>query len=411
MTLDIRTIRQDETPAWLDCTATTFLERIDVDKVAEEVKPLWDFGRVWGAFDGGAIVGTLRSWATELTLPGCGRLPAAAVSGVSVRSTHRRQGILRRLVTAEHAAARERGEALALLYASEYPIYGRFGYGPASSIATWTVDTASTGFHATPTGTMEFAPPSAETRDAVKAVFDAWRVRQPGEIRRRDFSWEFDLGLRESGWGPTWKGFIALHRDAAGSVDGYVRYRGEEKWEHRQPRATLNIDELHALTDDAYDAIWQFLGSVDLVATIKAERRRGSERLPWLVTNARAVEMSEAGDGLWVCLLDLPRALAGRTYEHEDSLCIEAIGDAGSTGETRTRVLLDAGPAGATCAPTDHSPDLTMHVSALGAAYLGGSRLRDTVAARGVDEHTPGALARADRLFATADPPWCSTFF
>jgi predicted acetyltransferase len=409
--IEIRTMREDEAPAWLDCAATTFLDRIDLAKVAEEVKPLWDFGRVWGALDGELVVGTLRTWASELTLPGCDRLPASAVSGVSVRATHRRRGILSRVVAAEHAAARERGEAIAMLYASEYPIYGRFGYGPASTAATWTIDTATTGFHRPPSGSVEFATPSIETRDAMKVVFDTWRLRQPAEIRRRDFSWDFDLALRESIWGPAWKGFAALHRDASGTVDGYVRYRGEEKWEHRQPRAIINVDELHALTDDAYDALWQFLASMDLVRTIKAERRSPSERLPWLLTNARAAEPSEVGDGLWVCLLDIPRALAARAYERECAIVIEAVERAGTDGETRTRVALDAGPHGATCAPTDRSPDLTVATAALGAAYLGGTRLRDAVAARGADEHTPGALAKADALFATLDSPWCSTFF
>ena len=77
----------------------------------------------------------------------------------------------------------------------------------------------------------------------------------------------------------------------------------------------------------------------------------------------------------------------------------------------RARFALDAGPSGATCAPTDRSPDLTLDISALGAAYLGWSRLRDAVLPRGVDEHRPGALDEATALFATLEVPWCSTFF
>jgi hypothetical protein len=77
----------------------------------------------------------------------------------------------------------------------------------------------------------------------------------------------------------------------------------------------------------------------------------------------------------------------------------------------RLRVELDAGPDGATCRTTTRSPDLSLDVSALGAAYLGGTRLRDAVTATGFDEHRPGALAATERLFRTADAPWCSTFF
>ena len=411
MTIEIRAMRQDEIERWLESLALGFLDRVDSAKLAEEVKPLWDFARVWGALDGDLIVGTFRSWASEITVPGGSRLPASAVAAVTVRPTHRRRGILSAMVAAEHLAARERGEAIAMLYCSEYPIYGRFGYGPACAEATWTLDATATGFHTPATGTMEVPNLSAAVRDEMTAIFDAWRLFQPGEIRRRDFSWDFDLGLRESAWSPKWKGFVALHRDGSGRADGYARYRAEEKWTKGQPRGILRVDELRALNDDAYAALWQFLAQVDLVATVKAERRRLNERLPWLLTNARAAAPSDAGDGLWVALLDVPRALAARTYEHEGTIVLEAIEHAGTDAETRTRVALVASPAGATCTATDRSPDLTLDIAALGAAYLGGSRLRDAVVARGVDAHRAGALQQADLLFATLEQPWCSTDF
>jgi hypothetical protein len=75
------------------------------------------------------------------------------------------------------------------------------------------------------------------------------------------------------------------------------------------------------------------------------------------------------------------------------------------------RVALDASPDGATCRPTRRSPDLTLPVAAIGAVYLGGTRLRDAVTAMGGDEHREGALTEADALFRTADEPWCSTHF
>ena len=61
--------------------------------------------------------------------------------------------------------------------------------------------------------------------------------------------------------------------------------------------------------------------------------------------------------------------------------------------------------------PTDRSPDLTLPVAALGAAYLGGNRLAHVTLATGADEHRHGALAEADVAFHTTEAPWCSTFF
>jgi predicted acetyltransferase len=112
---------------------------------------------------------------------------------------------------------------------------------------------------------------------------------------------------------------------------------------------------------------------------------------------------------MWVRLIDVPGALAARTYEREANLVLEVV-DAEASGG-RTRLHLDAGPDGATCRETDRSPDLTLDVAALSAAYLGGARLSDAAIATGFDEHLEGALREADGLFRTLDEPWCSTFF
>jgi predicted acetyltransferase len=408
VTIDVRPIRDEELRDYIDAISTGFLERPEVDKVAEEVRGHWDLNRSWAALEGPAICGTFRSWATELTVPGGACLPAAAVTAVTVLASHRRRGILRSMVAAAHAGSRERGEVAAVLHASEYPIYGRFGYGVGTREATWTLETRSTSLLAEATGEVAIVRADETAREALKAVFEAWRQRQPGELRRRDVMWKDALGLVETGWGKRWQGFVALHKEA-GEVDGYARYHVEDKWEQRQPRNLLHLDELHALTDNAYAALWRYLAAMDLVATIKAAARSPSERLPWLLTNARAAIPSEIGDGIWVRLFDIPRALEARSYEVELKGVIEVVDSEADGG--RVRLALDAGADGARCRPTRESPDLTVDVAALNAAYLGGTRLRDAVIATGFDEHRQDGLARFDRFFRTADEPWCSTFF
>ena len=410
MTIDIRRITQGELGAFLATMTTAFLERPDLGRITEEVRPIWDLERLWAAWDDRVLCGTFRSWATELTVPGGARLPAAAISGVSVLPTHRRRGILRGLAAAEHSASLERGEPISVLYASEYPIYGRFGYGPATLESTWTLDVAATGFRGdAPAGRVTLEQPSEATRDACRTVFDAWRLGRPGEIRRRDVSWDYDLGLRTSAWGEDPKGFVVVHRALDGAVDGYARYHAESRWEQRQPRNQLIVDELHGLDPAARAALWRFLASMDWVASVKAARRSPADPLPWLLDNARAAALSEVGDGLWVRLGDLPAALEARRYATHDRLVIEVAGDEPS-GSHR-RVELDGGPDGATCRPTTKDPDLTLPAAALGAAYLGGPRLRDVVLGSGFEAHTTGALTRADAMFRGDDPPWCSTFF
>lgn len=415
MSIEVRSITADELVPWLEANSTGFLDRPDLAAIAGEVVGHWDLSRVHGAFDGARVAGTFRSWATQLTVPGLAQIPASAISGVAVLPTHRRQGILSRLAAAETKAARERGEVAALLYAAEFPIYQRFGYGPATTSATWTVDAGAAVLHPAVVtgGSIDLIAPDDPGRAMATAIFETWRTRQVGEIWRRPITWLADFGAT-SGFGPPWKGFVVVHRAADGTPDGYARYHVDGKWEERQPRGRLFLDELHALTDEAYAALWRFLFSIDWVARVEAEKRHPAERLPWLLVNARAAVPSDVGDGLWVKLLDIPRALAARTYERSGSLVLEAIvrdGGPPDGAPTRVRVALDASPDGATARLTDADPDLTLDASALSAAYLGGTRLRNAVWAHGVDEHRAGALLAAERLFATADAPWTSTFF
>lgn len=395
--------------AAIEVMSTGFLERPDVAKVAEQVRQHWLPERSWIAWDGSRACGNFRSWLTKLTLPGGGELPAAAVSAVGVLPTHRRRGVLTQMAAAAHQAIRDAGEPLSILLASEYPIYGRYGYGPASRDATFTVHTKETELPGDMAGTLELAPLTAATRDTVRAVFEVARRQRAGEIWRRDVTWNLDMGLEPDAFeDKPWRGFIALHRDRSGAVDGYVRYKADPKWD-AGPTGELEIADLHTLDDAAYADLWRFLLSIDLATTVIAPNRPVSDPLPWLLTNPRAIGIGRLNDRLWVRIWDVPRTLEARTYETAAALTLEVV-DEDVWGGTR-RWRLEAGPDGAACRETRDEPDLTLPIRALGAVYLGGSRLRDVAKWAPVVEHRPGALAEADALFRTTEEPWLSTFF
>ena len=78
------------------------------------------------------MVGAAGSYELQMTMPGGRPLPTGGVTWVSVAVTHRRQGIMTRLLGAVHDDTQGRGELLAALTASEGGIYERLGYGIAS---------------------------------------------------------------------------------------------------------------------------------------------------------------------------------------------------------------------------------------------------------------------------------------
>ena len=105
--------------------------------------------RTWVAFDGYCACGDVPVMANAPDGARWAELPAAAVSAVTVLPSHRRRGDLTGMAAMEHAALVERGECVGLLYVSEYPIYGRFGYVPGTRTADWVITTRATAMRGT----------------------------------------------------------------------------------------------------------------------------------------------------------------------------------------------------------------------------------------------------------------------
>lgn len=410
MAATIRTITPDDVPGFLRSIRATFLQP---PRPVEARAEFWlqrmrvDLDRTWGAFDGGACVGSFRTLPFELTVPGGGTVPADGVTAVTVAPTHRRRGLLTTLMGEGLRAAGDRGDAVSILIAAEWRIYGRYGFGVATEDAVWEVDRdrAAVG---PPVGTLE-AVEVGELRKLAPPVYDAARRARAGGIDRPEPRWDYDFGLAHAeGEEPEWTGRAVLHRDPAGEVDGYLRWHADDSWEGMLPTGTLHVDELVTTSAQAYGDLWRFVLGIDLIARVRASERPVDEPLPWLLADGRAARQVQRWDRLWLRILDVPAALSARGYLAPGRTVLEVV-DPG--GYAAGRFALDAGPDGAECRPTTESADLTLPAAVLGAAYLGGTRLRTLAAAGLVDEHRPGAVGAADRLLAGDQPPFCPLHF
>jgi len=138
---EIRFITDDEIPAFHRAIPFGFgsdlTEEDDADDRFREVFPL---ETCIGAFDDDRVVATFGSFDFDLTVPG-GTLPMAGTTIVTVQPTHRRQGLLTKMMGMHLEQAIERDQPLAGLWASETAIYGRFGYGQAANAVDLTVPT------------------------------------------------------------------------------------------------------------------------------------------------------------------------------------------------------------------------------------------------------------------------------
>lgn len=416
MSADVRPIAASEIPEWLHAQHTGFLRTqcasaADAERWAEYA----DRARTQGAFDTstGRCVATFRSFAQELTVPGGAFVPSSAVTNVSVLPTHRRQGLLTRMMAAELAAAKARGDVLSTLISAEYPIYGRYGYGPATSASEWEIDVPRTGLDARRSapeggGRIELVD-VAEVRKVGPALHERLRAAVPGAVNRDARWWRLTTGAETTEHHTYEPGFHAVHRTAAGEVTGLAGFGVDDNWtDAKVPHNTLRVKQLIAVTPEAERALWHFLCSFDWVVKVRTGLRAPDDLVTRLLPDARAARAVTSADWLWVRILDVVRALGARTYAVPGILVLEVADRAGLAGG---RYRLDAGAG--TCVPVsaEEPADLRLDVSVLGALYLGDESAVRLAALGEITEDRPGAVALADAVFRTARRPWCPDVF
>ncbi|MEU8837963.1 GNAT family N-acetyltransferase [Streptomyces roseus] len=414
MSADVRPIAESEFPEWLRAVNSGFL-RPDPptgSEIAQRAKHT-DFARTLGAFDPstGRCVATFRSFDQELTVPGGASVPASAVTNVTVLPTHRRRGLLTRMMATELAAARERGDVVSTLIAAEYPIYGRYGYGPAASIAEWEIDVSRTGLDPRWSGPADGGRIELVDAAAVRAVgpglHERLRAESPGTVTRSARWWGLATGLEEMPSRPYQERFHAVYRTAEGEPAGLAVYRTDAHWtEAKVPLNTLQVKDLIAVTPEAQRALWHFLCSIDWVLKVRTGHRAPDDLVAQLLPDPRSARIVTASDFLWVRVLDVVRALGARTYAVPGVLVLE-VTDPG--GPAAGRFRLDAGTG--ECALTREPADLRLDASALGALYLGDESAQRLGALGRIAQERPGALALADAVFRTARRPWCPDIF
>ena len=187
--------------------------------------------RMHAARENGTIIGGAGAFPFELTVPG-GIVPTAGVTVVGTFPTHRRRGVLRTMMRAQLDDVHARGEPLALLWASEDTIYGRFGYGMASQVAEVSIPKEYSAF-ARPIereGTLRIVE-AAEALKLFPRVWDRVRRSTPGMLARTRNWWELRVLFEPPGGGGEGgpKRFVVLERN--GRPEGYAIYRHKPKWD------------------------------------------------------------------------------------------------------------------------------------------------------------------------------------
>jgi predicted acetyltransferase len=362
-----------------------------------------ELGRVHGAWEGERIVGGAGAFAFRLSIPG-GEVPAGGVTVVGVLPSHRRRGILTALMRAQLDDSRARGDAAAVLWASEGTIYPRFGYGLASRIGSMRLAAERTRFASPfePRGVVRLVD-AAEAAALFPPLYDEVFAQRAGMVGRTGVWWE-TRRLRDNPSQPTPpKNFALLELD--GAPAGYVIYKVKQDWDGAGfSKGSVEVVEAIAPTADATRELWRWIFDFDWTSEFTANFLPLDHPLFLLLAEPRRLSF-QLNDGVWVRLLDVAAALGARSYAGDAEVVVD-VSDA-FLPDNAGRWLIGAG--GATRTKAD--AELAVDVTGLASVYLGGYTFADLVRGSRAEELRAGAVERADALFRTAAEPWCAEIF
>lgn len=362
-----------------------------------------------GAYDGPTLAGIAAAYSYDIGVPG-GSSPAAAISWVGVLPTHRRQGVLRALMTHQlHSVHDEGREPLAILWASEPQIYGRFGYGLATRGLSMTVPRDPRALHATVVSDPSLRLRLVDAADwkITAGVYAALAEERPGMPARDERWWENAVQdiptMRE---GRSELRCVVAQDDER--VRGYARYRTKQSFDDGFGSGVVSVREVMGVDPAALASLYRYLFDLDLMGRTELWHRPVDDPLmTWLQNPRRAKPV--LGDGLYVRLVDLQRALRARTYATTIDVVLEVSDETCPWNAGRWR--LSGGPDGSTCEATEDPADIALAVVDLGAVYLGGTTLSELMLAGRVEDRRPGSVAAAATAFAHSPAPWCPAVF
>lgn len=381
---------------------------------ADVVTSHFDWTRTFGATREGSddLVGVHTSYDMAVTAPGrLGALttvPMAGLSWVSVHPDHRRQGVLREMMTHHFAGMHEQGVALSGLHAAEVPIYGRFGYAVSSVELMLTLERAAT-FTAPSlddaAGRVTTRFVAADSDDTARLVHDLHllcanrtlgAVSRPDQMARPIF---VDLPLTRQGREPTQ--VLVGHCD--GQPVGYAVFSREHKWKDSNPKGLVKVTELAAADPATLLALARRLVDFDLTSSITVSGRGADDPLLWWAGGPRALGAS-AADSLWLRLVDVGPAMMARGYSTACDVVLDVVDPVCPWNQHAWRLTVGLEGA-ATCLPTSDEPDLRLPVQALAAAYLGARSLAAQAHEGLVTELTTGSVGLLSRAMSCDRAP------
>ena len=408
MTYEIRELTDDGLDDFRQAIASGFGDDVDLDDQMsrERFAAVFPRERMYPVYKGNRIVGTGGDFELMLTVPGGAQVPMSGLTIITVQPDQTRRGVLRAMMRRHIDLAHDRAEPLGGLWASEVPIYGRFGYGPAVSIRSIKYDARQVGRGEAEAGATVRLIEAEEAAELLPPLFAAVQAERPGMFQRSETWWKYRLFYDPEKHRDGASALRHALAEVAGEPAGYMTYRQKSNWDDF--RGEVRIREILAASDAAYRSLWHYASNIDLFPIVKYWDLPVDDPLDHLFYDGRGVKTTDLSDSLWIRLIDVVDALGRRTYGRDGTIAISLSDDFAEWNQGTYRLEIDGGMG--SCEQIRGDGDVAMDVATLGSLYLGG-RDATGLARVGKIDGSPEAIASLDAVFRGAVAPWCPEIF
>lgn len=361
------------------------------------------YGFCIGVVDGDDVLGACSAYEFDLSLPGGAAVSVAALTAVGGNVAESGRGALRAMMIEHLQRSRERGHAASILNASEASIYGQFGYGHATTMVGYEVDSDRAEYRSpiNDPGSIELVPDLKGSIERFRQAYDRCAQVVPGTGGRNELWWDRVLDAK-----PNWRGggkkIGVLHIDAQGDPDGYLLYSVKDGggW---VADGELTIRELLGASVTTELALFRFAVNIPLQRKVRWPEGPVDFPVRHHLFDPRQLHVVDQHDLLWLRPLDVERLLSNRIYAADDAFIL-AVDDP-LFDDQRGPWSLSITEGVATVGRVAGAADLELTPDQLAMLLLGDHRAQELRHA-GVLDGDPGVIGRVDRAFLTDRRPY-----
>jgi len=406
MKINIRHITPNEEEEYLKIVYTVFGMKPFQDYF-ERRKHTMEIDRCLAAFVDGKIVGANGVSTFTLSVPG-GIVKAGGIIDVVVYPTHRRQGLMSKLMKKQLNEILQKNEPIAFLHSADSGTYGRFGFGLATFQENWEIQRHDTKFRKTlndynSVENIEMVS-SQDISSLMPEIYEiAWNQR-PGMIKREISRWnrlKLEMERKDI---PGISSYALFKKD--GKYEGYVNYRLDLN--STATDGNLLINEIISTTDEAHLNLLNFCMNIDGVKKITSKSRPLDDSITWVLEDPRKLSRY-VQDQLHLRILDVPSALITRKYNVDGQITILITDNI--LESNNTKFLLESSGDIVKCEKTNLPHDIKIDIRELGSLYLGGTTWLNLWRSKLIETNSLEKLHLADQMFYNIHSPWCADYF